>query len=166
MSDKIGLFTGSFDPITLGHVELIARASRLFDKLYVGIFYNREKVGLFSIEEKERMVTQALSHLDNVQVITSENQLAVDLAHEFGVNSFVRGLRNGQDLQYEKNLQFYNRDLAPDIETIYLVSNPAYQEVSSTRIRELIAFEQDIRAYVPNSVVEELESKYETEEKN
>ena len=101
MSDKIGLFTGSFDPMTKGHVDLIERASRLFDKLYVGIFYNREKSGFFTIEARERMVKEALQHLDNVEVITSQNELAVTVARRLGAQAFVRGLRNSQDLDYE-----------------------------------------------------------------
>ena len=75
MSDKIGLFTGSFDPITNGHVDLIERASRLFDRLYVGIFYNPHKEGFFSIHAKKRMVLAALAHLENVEVITSHDEL-------------------------------------------------------------------------------------------
>ena len=157
MSDKIGLFTGSFDPITKGHVDLIERASRLFDKLYVGIFYNREKYGFFRIEARERMVKEALQHLDNVEVITSQNELAVTVAGRLGAKAFVRGLRNSQDLDYEANMNFFNRELAEELETIFLLSKPAYQHISSSRIRELIAFQQDIAAYVPQSVIKELE---------
>ena len=164
MSDKIGLFTGSFDPITKGHVDLIERASRLFDKLYVGIFYNREKSGFFIIEARERIVTEALQHLDNVEVITSQNELAVIVARRLGAKAFVRGLRNSQDLDYEADMTFFNRELAGELETIFLLSKPAYRHISSSRIRELIAFQQDIAAYVPQSVIKELERR--TYEKN
>ena len=164
MSDKIGLFTGSFDPITKGHVDLIERASRLFDKLYVGIFYNREKSGFFIIEARERIVKEALQHLDNVEVITSQNELAVIVARRLGAKAFVRGLRNSQDLDYEADMTFFNRELAGELETIFLLSKPAYQHISSSRIRELIAFQQDIAAYVPQSVIKELERR--TNEKN
>ena len=157
MSDKIGLFTGSFDPITKGHVDLIERASRLFDKLYVGIFYNREKSGFFIIEARERIVKEALQHLDNVEVITSQNELAVIVARRLGAKAFVRGLRNSQDLDYEADMTFFNRELAGELETIFLLSKPAYRHISSSRIRELIAFQQDIAAYVPQSVIKELE---------
>ena len=164
MSDKIGLFTGSFDPITKGHVDLIERASRLFDKLYVGIFYNREKSGFFIIEARERIVKEALQHLDNVEVITSQNELAVIVARRLGAKAFVRGLRNSQDLDYEADMTFFNRELAGELETIFLLSKPAYQHISSSRIRELLAFQQDIAAYVPQSVIKELERR--TYEKN
>ncbi|MBP2622829.1 pantetheine-phosphate adenylyltransferase [Streptococcus oricebi] len=159
MSDKIGLFTGSFDPITLGHVDTIERASHLFDKLYVGIFYNRKKQGYFSLAERKRMVEGALAHLEGVELVTAENRLAVELARELGVQSFVRGLRNSEDLGYEANLTFFNGQLAPEIETIFLISRPAYQYISSSRIQELLAFKQDISAYVPKSVMRELERK-------
>lgn len=157
MSDRIGLFTGSFDPITKGHVDLIERASRLFDKLYVGIFYNREKSGFFRIEARERMVKEALQHLDNVEVITSQNELAVTVASRIGAKTFVRGLRNNQDLDYETSMNFFNQKLDSELETIFLLSKPAYQYISSSRIRELIAFKQSITPYVPQSVVREIE---------
>ena len=101
MSDRSGLFTGSFDPITIGHVQLIERASRLFDRVYVGIFYNPEKVGLFSIEQRVRMVEGALAHLENVEIVTSTQELAVTVARNLGVVTLIRGLRNAQDLVYE-----------------------------------------------------------------
>ncbi len=164
MSDKIGLFTGSFDPITKGHVDLIERASKLFNKLYVGIFYNREKSGFFRIEARERMVKEALEHLDNVEVITSQNELAVTVARRLRAKVFVRGLRNSQDLDYEADMTFFNRELAGELETIFLLSKPAYQHISSSRIRELFAFQQDIADYVPQSVIKELERR--TYEKN
>ena len=143
--------------MTKGHVDLIERASRLFDKLYVGIFYNREKSGFFTIEAREHMVKEALEHLRNVEVITSQNELAVTVARRLGTQAFVRGLRNSQDLDYEANMNFFNHELAGELETIFLLSKPDYQHISSSRIRELIAFQQDIAAYVPQSVIKELE---------
>ena len=139
MSDKIGLFTGSFDPMTLGHLDLIERASRLFDCLYVGIFFNHEKKGYFTIEQREAMVTESVAHLSNVRVITSEAEL-----------------RNSQDFLYESNMDYFNHQLAPELETIYLCAQPQYQALSSTRIRELLTFQQDVSAYVPESVIKEM----------
>ncbi|GGE35501.1 pantetheine-phosphate adenylyltransferase [Streptococcus himalayensis] len=157
MHDKIGLFTGSFDPITNGHVELIERACRLFDTLYVGLFYNQAKSALFSLEKRERMLRQSLAHLDNVHVLVSQDELAVDVARRLEVTCFVRGLRNGQDLEYEQELAFFNRELAPDVETMFLLPSPFVRHLSSSRVRELLAFGQDVSAYVPMSVVKELE---------
>lgn len=157
MPDRIGLFTGSFDPITKAHVDVIERASHLFDKLYVGIFFNHEKKEFLTIEKRYEIVTKAVAYLPTVEVVTSCDELAVDLAQKLGVSTFVRGLRNSQDLEYEANLSFFNRNLAANIETIFLLSHPDNRFISSSRIRELIAFKQDISAYVPKSVVEELE---------
>ena len=156
MSDRTGLFTGSFDPITIGHVQLIERASRLFDRVYVGIFYNPEKVGLFSIEQRVRMVKGALAHLENVEIVMSTQELAVTVARNLGVITLIRGLRNAQDLVYEANMDYFNHQLAPELETVYLYAQPPYQAISSTRIRELLAFQQDISPYVPKSVMEEI----------
>lgn len=162
MSDKIGLFTGSFDPMTNGHMDLIERASKLFDKLYVGIFYNPHKNGFLSIESRLKTVEKAVGHLKNVQVISSHDELVVDVARKLGVHVLVRGLRNAADLQYEASFDFYNHQLAGEIETVYLHSRPEHVYISSSAVRELLKFEQDISKYVPNVVLEELKN----EEKN
>lgn len=162
MSDKIGLFTGSFDPMTNGHMDLIERASKLFDKLYVGIFYNPHKNGFLSIESRLKTVEKAVAHLENVQVIASHDELVVDVARKLGVHVLVRGLRNVADLQYEASFDFYNHQLAGEIETVYLHSRPEHVYISSSAVRELLKFGQDISKYVPNVVLEELKN----EEKN
>ena len=162
MSDKIGLFTGSFDPMTNGHMDLIERASKLFDKLYVGIFYNPHKNGFLPIEGRLKTVEKAVAHLKNVQVISSHDELVVDVARKLGVEVLVRGLRNATDLQYEASFDFYNHQLAGEIETVYLHSRPEHVYISSSAVRELLKFEQDISKYVPNVVLEELKN----EEKN
>ena len=162
MSDKIGLFTGSFDPMTNGHMDLIERASKLFDKLYVGIFYNPHKNGFLTIESRLETVEKAVGHLKNVQVIASHDELVVDVARKLGVHVLVRGLRNAADLQYEASFDFYNHQLAGEIETVYLHSRPEHVYISSSAVRELLKFDQDISKYLPNAVLEELKH----EEKN
>ena len=162
MSNKIGLFTGSFDPMTTGHLDIIERASKLFDKLYVGIFYNPHKTGFLSIESRLETVEKAVGHLKNVQVIASHDELVVDVARSIGAEVLVRGLRNAIDLQYEASFDFYNHQLAGEIETVYLHSRPEHVYISSSAVRELLKFGQDISKYVPNAVLEELKN----EEKN
>ena len=162
MSDKIGLFTGSFDPITNGHLDLIERASKLFDKLYVGIFYNPHKAGFLPVESRRKAVETAVQHLKNVEVVASHDELVVDLAKKLGVKVLVRGLRNAADLQYEASFDYYNHRLATEIDTIYLHSRLEHVFVSSSAVRELLKFGQDISEYVPNAVLEELKH----EEKN
>ena len=158
MSDKIALFAGSFDPITNGHLDIIERASKLFDKLYVGIFYNPHKTGFLPIESRLKTVEKAVEHLKNVQVITSHDKLVVDVAKKLGVHVLVRGLRNAADLQYEASFDFYNHQLAGEMDTIYLHSRPEHVYISSSAVRELLKFDQDIRNYVPSSVLEELKN--------
>lgn len=156
---KIGLFTGSFDPVTNGHMDLIERGSGLFDHLYVGLFYNPHKTGLLNLEERKRILEEALAPYKNVTVIVSTNELVVDVAARHGVTHLVRGLRNATDLEYEASFDFYNHALAPTIETIYLLAKPELKFVSSSQIRELIHFKQDIHPYVPQAVLKELENR-------
>ena len=158
MSDKIGLFTGSFDPMTNGHLDLIERASKLFDKLYVGIFYNPHKTGFLPIESRKKTVEKAVGHLKNVEVMASHDELVVDVARKLGVQVLVRGLRNAADLQYEASFDYYNHQLASELETIYLHSRLEHIHISSSAVRELLKFGQDISGYVPNTVLEELEN--------
>ena len=162
MSDKIGLFTGSFDPITNGHLDLIERASKLFDKLYVGIFYNPHKAGFLPIESRRTAVETAVQHLNNVEVVASHDELVVDLAKKLGVKVLVRGLRNAADLQYEASFDYYNHQLAGEVETVYLHSRLEHLYLSSSAVRELLKFNRDISEYVPDAVLEELKN----EEKN
>jgi len=156
MSDKIGLFTGSFDPMTNGHLDIIDRASKLLDKLYVGVFYNPHKQGFLPVENRKRAVEKAVAHLDNVEVLASHDQLVVDVAKRLGATFLVRGLRNASDLQYEASFDYYNHQLSPDIETIYLYSRPEHLYISSSGVRELLKFGQDVACYVPESILEEI----------
>lgn len=155
MSDKIGLFTGSFDPMTNGHLDIIERASRLFDKLYVGIF-NPHKQGFLPLENRKRGLEKALGHLENVEVVASHDKLVVDVAKRLGATFLVRGLRNAADLQYEASFDYYNHQLSSDIETIYLHSRPEHLYISSSGVRELLKFGQDIACHVPESILEEI----------
>lgn len=156
---KIGMFTGSFDPMTNGHLDLIARASQLFDQLYVGLFYNKNKQGFFDIATRQRILEEVLQDYTNVTVVAAHDRLVVDLAQELGVTHLVRGLRNATDLEYEANMDYFNRRLAPELETVYLVAKQDLQPISSSRVRELIHFNADISAYVPLAVINEVEAR-------
>ncbi|MCQ8261668.1 pantetheine-phosphate adenylyltransferase [Streptococcus suis] len=156
MSDKIGMFTGSFDPITNGHLDIIERASGLFDKLYVGIFFNPNKIGLFTGQERLALLQKVFEENEKIEVFLAGQELVVDVARERRVSHIVRGLRNGIDLEYEANFDYFNRQLAPELETVYLISKPEYRNISSSQIRELIHYQQDISPYVPQVVSEEI----------
>ena len=114
---KIAMFTGSFDPITNGHMDIIARASKLFDELYIGLFYNKNKQGFWDVETRKRILEEVVADLPNVKVITAHDSLAVDVARNLGVTYLVRGLRNATDFDYEANMDYFNKGLAPEIET-------------------------------------------------
>ena len=154
---KIAMFTGSFDPITNGHMDIIARASKLFDELYIGLFYNKNKQGFWDVETRKRILEEVVADLPNVKVITAHDSLAVDVARDLGVTYLVRGLRNATDFDYEANMDYFNKGLAP--ETVYLIASHEVTPVSSSRVRELIYFEGDISSYVPQAVVKEVEAK-------
>ena len=156
---KIAMFTGSFDPITNGHMDIIARASKLFDELYIGLFYNKNKQGFWDVETRKRILEEVVADLPNVKVITAHDSLAVDVARDLGVTYLVRGLRNATDFDYEANMDYFNKGLAPEIETVYLIDSHEVTPVSSSRVRELIYFEGDISSYVPQAVVKEVEAK-------
>ena len=157
--DRIGLFTGSFDPVTNGHVDIIRRASKLFDKLYVGVFFNNAKKGLFTVEERKAMLEETFADLANVEIITASDALAVDVAKQLNVTHLVRGLRGAEDLDLEARLDFYNHELAPELDTVFLMTKLDMKFLSSTHVRELIHFKSDISKYVPGCVVREVEKK-------
>ncbi|KYP21115.1 pantetheine-phosphate adenylyltransferase [Streptococcus parauberis] len=157
MSNKIGLYSGSFDPVTNGHMDIIDRASQLFDKLYVGIFYNTNKAGFLDLEGRIMVLEEALASYDNVSVVWTDNRLAVDLAKELEVTHMVRGLRNPTDFEYESNLEYFNHRLDPSIDTVYLIARNNMQPISSSRVKELIHFNSSIEGLVPQSVISYLE---------
>ena len=106
---KIAMFTGSFDPITNGHMDIIARASKLFDELYIGLFYNKNKQGFWDVETRKRILEEVVADLPNVKIITAHDSLAVDVARDLGVTYLVRGLRNATDFDYEANMDYFNK---------------------------------------------------------
>ena len=156
---KIAMFTGSFDPITNGHMDIIVRASKLFDELYIGLFYNKNKQGFWDVATRKRILDEVVADFPNVKVITAHDSLAVDVARDLGVTYLVRGLRNATDFDYEANMDYFNKGLAPELETVYLITSHEVTPVSSSRVRELIYFEGDISSYVPQAVVKEVEAK-------
>ncbi|HEP1492872.1 TPA: pantetheine-phosphate adenylyltransferase [Streptococcus pyogenes] len=157
MLTKIGLYTGSFDPVTNGHLDIVKRASGLFDQIYVGIFDNPTKKSYFKLEVRKAMLTQVLADFTNVIVVTSHERLAIDVAKELRVTHLIRGLRNATDFEYEENLEYFNHLLAPDIETVYLISRNKWQALSSSRVRELIHFQSSLEGLVPQSVIAQVE---------
>ncbi|ONI46315.1 pantetheine-phosphate adenylyltransferase [Candidatus Epulonipiscioides gigas] len=150
---KIAIYPGSFDPITIGHIDIIKRASKKVDKLIVALLYNTEKSkGFFSISQRLSMLNLATNELDNV-IVTSSNGLLVDLMKTVGTNIIIKGVRNIKDFEYEKDMALINNNLDTNIETFFLFASPKYSFISSTFVRELLYFNKDIDNYVPSEIV-------------
>ena len=150
---KVAVFPGSFDPITLGHEDVVKRASQLFDKIIVAIGVNSSKKYMFSLEERKQMLETVFSDLENLEVVSFEG-LTVDFCAEVGAKWILRGMRNSSDFEYECTIAQMNKKLAPRIETIILFTSEEYSSISSTVVRDILANKGDVSAFVPKVVSE------------
>ena len=150
------LFAGSFDPLTTGHLNLIKRASMMFDEVVVTVMVNPLKASVISKEKRIEFLSRCTKHLSNVKVV-EENGLTVDAAVKYGCGVLVRGIRNGKDTDYELELEYYNKRLEPSIETVYLSTLPELMHVSSSRVKELISYGRDVKGLVPELIRQEVE---------
>jgi pantetheine-phosphate adenylyltransferase len=151
---RIAVYTGSFDPITLGHVNVIQRSARLVDKLIVGIGLNVEKSAMFSPEEKLDLVTRATAQFKNVEVRVFSG-LAVQFVRECGARVMIRGVRPLTDLAAEFTMMMANRHLDPGIETVFLMADEEFAHVSSTLIKQIAALASDemLARFVPREII-------------
>lgn len=156
---KHAMYPGSFDPITLGHVDVIERAAQMFETVTVVIAKNSKKTPLFDEHERLAMATASLVHLPNVSV-TVHAGLVVDFANEHGVDVIVRGLRAVSDFEYEFQIALMNRKLQSDVSTIFLMPHERYTYLNSSIIRELGRYRQDISDFVPRAVVDAMHRKF------
>ena len=161
MADKHGgtaVCPGSYDPVTLGHVDIISRSAHVFDRVVVGVVNHpvRKKQTLFSAEERVAFLADELGDFANVQVKAFDT-LLVDFAREHGATAVVKGLRAISDFEYEFEMNQLNRKLAPDIESMYLFSAPQYTFLSSSGVKELATFGGDLTGLVPPRVASRLQ---------
>lgn len=158
------MYPGSFDPITIGHVDLIERCSRMFDEVIVAIMVNDSKNYLFTKQERKDMIEESISHLPNVKVVIGEG-LTVNFAKEMGCHVLVRGIRAVMDYEAELQQATANRTLDEDIETLFLVASPKYSFVSSSLARTIASYGGDLTPFVPPQVVDKLNAVYSKERK-
>jgi pantetheine-phosphate adenylyltransferase len=152
------LFPGSFDPVTNGHVDVIERASKLFDKIIVTVAVNAEKDPMFSVDERVDLLARVCERFEGVE-IASFDGLLVDAVREFDVSAVIRGLRAISDFEYEFQMAMMNRSLDERCETIFLMPGPSYSFLSSRMIKEIAALGGDISPFVPDVVAKALEEK-------
>ncbi|MDH3719015.1 MAG: pantetheine-phosphate adenylyltransferase [Planctomycetota bacterium] len=156
----IAVYTGSFDPITLGHLNVIQRCSRLVDRLVIGIGVNIEKGSLFSTDERMQLVERVTAGLDNVEV-KSFRGLAVNFVRDCGARVMIRGVRSLSDMEAEFTMSLANQKLDPDVETVFLMAGEEYSHVSSSLIKQIAAMagEEELLRFVPRPVAKALREK-------
>jgi len=158
MAVRTAIYPGTFDPLTLGHVDIIARGSSLFDKIIVAVLRNVEKAPLFSVEERIEMINEAFADRDNVEA-DSFTGLLVDYAKEKKAAAIVRGIRAISDFEYEFQMALMNRRLAPTIETVFMMPAEEYSYVSSRLIKEVAGLGGSIHGLVTPGVERRLKEK-------
>jgi len=153
------LYPGSFDPVTMGHVDITARAAAIFDKLVVAVYATPSKNLLFDADERVELYKEAVQHLPNVEVIKFEG-LVVRLAQDMEIEVIVRGLRSGSDFEYEFDMAFMNRRLAPGIDMSFFMTSQEYMFLSSSLLKEVARLGGDITGMVPPHVAKAVSTKF------
>lgn len=153
------IYPGSFDPVTLGHLDIIKRASKIFDELIVGVLNNNSKSPLFSVEKRVKMLNDVVKDLPNVKVMSFEG-LLVDFARKVDAQIIVRGLRAVTDFEYELQMSQTNTVLNENVDTIFFTTSLEYAYLSSSTVREVAYFGADISKFVPESVVQQVYDKF------
>ena len=156
---SVAIFPGSFDPITNGHVDIINQAAAIFDKVYVVVMVNTAKKYLFTNEEREDLINDAVKDLKNVQVLLKPNQLTINVAHDLGANTIVRGVRNTSDFLFEQQIAEMNKKMANDISTVLLFTEPENSFVASSIIKEIAQFNGDFASFLPTKAAQALKEK-------
>ena len=156
---KKAIYPGSFDPLTLGHLDIIERSARIVDELVVGVLNNSAKNSLFSLDERVSMIKEMTDSMPNVTV-TSFNGLLVDYMREIDATIIVRGLRAGTDFEYELQIAQTNHVENPEVETIFLTTSLQYSYLSSTIVKEFASYGGDLSKFVPARFIDRIYDKY------
>lgn len=156
---RIGIYPGSFDPVTLGHLDIIERSAKMVDKLVIGVLNNSKKTPVFSVDERKKMLEKVTKDIPNVQVEGFQG-LLVDFVKEQNATVIFRGLRAVSDFEYELQMAQLNRNLSPEVDTLFLATSVSYAYLSSSSVREVAKYHGDISSMVPAELLEEIEEKF------
>lgn len=158
---RIAVYPGSFDPVTKGHLNIIERASRLFDRVIVCVMVNCGKRPMFSLEEREALISRVTAHLDNVSVDSYDGLLA-DYAREHDCCTIIKGLRAGSDFEKEFQMAMINRKLNPDLESLFLTAEHQFMYLSSSAVKEMGYYEADLSDFLPPQIISDFNQRIRT----
>ena len=156
---KTAIYPGSFDPITIGHLDIIRRSARIFDKVVIAILVNTRKTPCFDNEKRKEMIEKCISDLDNVEVVIKSG-LTIDVAKEYDAKVLIRGIRAVADYEYELQQATANMTLANDIETLFMVAKPEYSFLSSSVVKEMAYYHADLSQVLPKEIIDEVQDKF------
>ena len=161
---RVGLYPGSFDPVTFGHVDIVRRAAHLVDKLVIAVGTHHDKHPLFTAEERVKLTSEVLTpvakEIGLKLVVTTYGNLTVDAAKDAGATVVIRGLRDAGDFDYEMQMAGMNQALAPEIETVFLASSPEARHIAASLVRQIAAMRGDVSSFVPKVVAAALKKKF------
>jgi pantetheine-phosphate adenylyltransferase len=156
---RTGIFPGTFDPVTEGHLDIVARARKVLDRIVVAVAKGYHKETLFTLEERKELIRKSLTGVDGIEVVTYDG-LLVDLARRYDASAIVRGMRFVTDFEYEFQLALMNRRLDPVLETLFFIPSEAYSFLNSTVIKEVVRLGGDVSQLVPQPVVDAMREKF------
>ncbi len=156
---RIAVYPGSFDPITNGHLDIIERASKIFDKVIVGVLNNKNKKPKFTADERVMLIKKVTNSFENVEVASFDG-LLVDFARTYGANVIIKGLRTVNDFEYEFQMALLNKTLDSECETMFMMTNSKYSYISSSMVNELASYKGDLAGLVPTEIIHYIKDKY------
>ena len=156
---RIAVYPGSFDPITNGHLDIIERASKIFDKVVVGVLNNKNKKPKFTSEERVMLIKRVTKHIPNVETASFDG-LLVDFAREHSASVIIKGLRTVNDFEYEFQMALLNKTHDNDCETMFMMTNSKYSYISSSMVNELAGYNGDLAGLVPTDIIHYIKDKY------
>ena len=156
---RVGIYPGSFDPVTLGHLDIIKRSAKMVDKLIIGVLNNSKKTPVFTALERKQMIEKVTEDIPNVEVEVFEG-LLVDFVKIRQADIIFRGLRAVSDFEYELQMAQLNRNLSPEVDTVFLATSVEYAYLSSSSVREIASYKGNISSMVPGELLEQIEEKF------